>query len=177
MSAHEPSSATPSNSVSNPVSNPVVLVDLGADDPRWSATLPVLQELRPHLTADLLAQVLADTAQGPRFLAAFDASSEQVPDPVPDGGASVPACLGVAGWRVIANTSAVRKLYVDDLVTSSAARSRGVGATLLAELERRARAAGCTVLDLDSGVQRFDAHRFYLRERMNIVAHHFATTL
>ncbi|MCB7135088.1 GNAT family N-acetyltransferase [Cellulosimicrobium marinum] len=139
----------------------VTLDDLAADDPRWAAVLPVLQELRPHLTAEALRQVLVDDAPGPRFLAAFDGDT----------------CLGVAGWRLVANTSAGRKLYVDDLVTAATARSRGVGALLLGELERRARAAGCSVLDLDSGVQRFDAHRFYLRERMDIVAHHFAKTL
>ena len=60
-------------------------------------------------------------------------------------------CVGVAGWRVVAATAGLRKLYVDDLVTSAAERSHGVGAALLAELEERARAAGCQVLDLDSG--------------------------
>jgi hypothetical protein len=30
---------------------------------------------------------------------------------------------------------------------------------------------------LDSGVQRFGAHRFYLRRRMNITSHHFAIDL
>jgi hypothetical protein len=33
------------------------------------------------------------------------------------------------------------------------------------------------VLDLDSGVQRHDAHRFYLRERMHISSHHFTKRL
>jgi hypothetical protein len=33
------------------------------------------------------------------------------------------------------------------------------------------------VLDLDSGVHRHDAHRFYLRERMLISAHHFTKPL
>lgn len=78
---------------------------------------------------------------------------------------------------MIANTSAVRKLSVDDLVTADDARSAGHGHTLLAELARRGREAGCTVLDLDSGVQRHAAHRFYLRERMDIVSHHFARRL
>ncbi|MGX1791676.1 hypothetical protein ACWIDW_01820 [Microbacterium sp. NPDC055312] len=45
------------------------------------------------------------------------------------------------------------------------------------ELRERAVAARCRQLDLDSGVQRFDAHRFYLRERMNIDAHHFSQYL
>ena len=138
------------------------LVDLAVDDPRWAAALPVLQELRPHLDARALHEAYAEGhPQGYRFLAALDGDR----------------CLGVAGYRVLATAFAGRKLYVDDLVTASAGRSRGVGKALLDELERRAREAGCAVLDLDSGVQRFDAHRFYLRERMHISSHHFTLPL
>ncbi|HEY0215628.1 MAG TPA: GNAT family N-acetyltransferase [Cellulomonas sp.] len=139
-----------------------MLVDLTRGDPRWAAALPVLQELRPHLTADLLDQVLAEgEPQGLRFTAVFEDET----------------CAAVAGWRVLANTSAIRKLYVDDLVTSAATRSAGHGATLLHALTERAREAGCQVLDLDSGVQRHGAHRFYLRERLVINAHHFTLRL
>jgi GNAT superfamily N-acetyltransferase len=139
------------------------LVDLTVDDPRWDVVLPVLQELRPTLTAEQLREVYAEGwEQGYRFLAALDT----------DGG-----CLGVTGWRLIATVMAGRKLYVDDLVTTSTRRSTGVGRALLGELEARARAAGCSLLDLDSGVQRFDAHRFYLRERMHISSHHFSKRL
>ncbi|MFC7405377.1 GNAT family N-acetyltransferase [Georgenia alba] len=138
------------------------LVDLAAGDPRWVQALPVLQELRPHLTAELLEQVLAAGGpQGLRFLAAFDGD----------------ACLGLAGWRVMDTTSVIRKLYVDDLVTTDRRRSAGVGAALLHELESRARAAGCSAVELDSGVQRHGAHRFYLRERYRISSHHFAKSL
>ena len=140
----------------------IEFVDLPAGDPRWSLALPVLRELRPHLTAEALQQVLREGApQGLRFTAAF----------LDD------RCVAVAGWRIVANTSALRKLYVDDLSTTSTARSTGVGAALLGELRSRARSAGCHVLDLDSGVQRHDAHRFYLRERMDITSHHFAQRL
>jgi GNAT superfamily N-acetyltransferase len=139
------------------------LVDLALDDPRWDAALPVLQELRPHLDAASFRAVHAEgEPQGYRFLAAFDDDER---------------CLGVAGWRIVATAFVGRKLYVDDLVTASAARSTGVGKALLDELERRARDAGCAVLDLDSGVQRHDAHRFYLRERMHISSHHFTKRL
>lgn len=138
------------------------LVDLTLGDPRWTVALPVLQELRPHLSVDLLEQVLREGApQGLTFTAVF------VGEP----------CVAVAGWRIIANTSAIRKLYVDDLSTAASERSRGYGRMLLDELRERAVAAGCRRLDLDSGVQRFDAHRFYLRERMNIDAHHFSQHL
>jgi ribosomal protein S18 acetylase RimI-like enzyme len=77
----------------------------------------------------------------------------------------------------VANTSTLRKLYIDDLATTNAARSRGVGAALLSELRTRGQAAACHVMDLDSAVQRHAAHRIYLRERMDIVSHHFAQRL
>lgn len=143
--------------------DPLEIVDIDVDDDRLGTdVLGVLSQLRPHLTADVLRAVFREgRPQGLRFSAAYRTTT----------------CVGVAGWRIIATTMALRKLYVDDLVTAEAARSTGVGAALLAHLERRARDAGCTVIDLDSGVQRHDAHRFYLRERMAITSHHFAKTL
>jgi hypothetical protein len=36
-----------------------------------------------------------------------------------------------------------------------------------------ARIENCQQLTLDSSVQRFAAHRFYLRQRMEITSHHF----
>jgi len=41
-------------------------------------------------------------------------------------------------------------------------------------LIERAREAKCTSVDLDSGVQRFDAHRFYFARRMTIRSYHFS---
>ncbi len=141
----------------------LVLRDLEPGDARWTGAHAVLQELRPELSRHRLDEVYAEGhPQGYRFLAAFDDDDR---------------CLGVAGWRVVATVLAGRKLYVDDLVTAADARGRGVGKALLDELERRARAAGCTILDLDSGVWRHDAHRFYLRERMHISSHHFTKQL
>ena len=103
-------------------------VDLDPGDPRLdSDLLSVLRELRTQLTAEQLATVYEEGyPQGLRFTVAYDG----------DGTA-----VGVAGWRVIATTVALRKLYVDDLVTSEHARSTGVGAALLTELSQRARAA------------------------------------
>lgn len=83
----------------------------------------------------------------------------------------------VAGFRLGENLVRGKFLYVDDLVTAEAARSRGHGKAMLAWLEDLARQAGCAALSLDSGVQRFAAHRFYLRERLDIVCHHFMKSL
>ncbi|MGC0250238.1 GNAT family N-acetyltransferase [Pseudactinotalea sp. Z1748] len=138
------------------------LVDLEPGDATWPDILAVLQELRPHLTAELLDQVRAEgEGQGLRFTALFHQDR----------------CVAVAGWRIIANTSAIRKFYVDDLATATGKRSRGYGAILLNALTERARDAGCTRIELDSGVQRHRAHRFYLRAGMDIVGHHFSRRL
>lgn len=139
------------------------LTDVAPADGRLTTdVLPILQQLRPGLTHDSLRAVYDEGyGQGLRFLAAYL------------GG----ACVGVAGWRIVVNTSSRRKLYVDDLVTTSSHRSAGVGKALLAELERRAVEQQCTLLDLDSGVQRHDAHRFYFREAMRITSFHFAKPL
>jgi len=143
------------------------IIDLPRGDARWSAALPVLQELRHDLTAEALDAVLEEgEPQGLRFSAVFETNES--------GGET---CLVVAGWRIIANTSTGRKLYIDDLVTAAGARSQGAGTLMLHELIGHARRAGCSTVELDSGVQRFDAHRFYLRERMSITAHHFRLPL
>jgi GNAT superfamily N-acetyltransferase len=138
--------------------------DLEPGDPRLlDEALPVLVQLRPELTRELLEEVYAEGyPQGLRFTAAYDEQDD---------------CVAVAGWRVMATTVAIRKLYVDDLVTSAEHRSHGVGAALLAELSRRAREAGCRAIDLDSGLTRADAHRFYIRERMPITSFHFTREL
>ena len=135
------------------------IVDLDPGDPRLETELlPVLQELRPHLTPESFGTVYAEGyPQGLRYLAGYV-----------DG-----RCVAVAGWRTVINTVHLKKLYVDDLVTAEDHRSRGAGRARIAELARRARAAGCTVLDLDSAVHRSDAHRFYMREGLIINAFHF----
>ena len=83
----------------------------------------------------------------------------------------------VAGYWFSESLFAGRFLYVDDLVTSAKDRSAGFGGQLFDWLVRFARAQKCQHLELDSGVQRFDAHRFYLMKRMSISSHHFTLKL
>jgi GNAT superfamily N-acetyltransferase len=85
--------------------------------------------------------------------------------------------VAVAGYRIGESLAWGRHMYVDDLVTDAGVRSSGLGQALLDWLRQRASAAGCGQLHLDSGVQRHDAHRFYLRNRMAITSHHFTLVL
>ncbi len=135
------------------------VVEFDPEDPTLAEVLPVLAELRPHLDLETFREVYAEGwQQGLRFSALFDEDE----------------CVAVAGWRVVACTSSIRKLYVDDLVTAAAVRSAGHGRTLLTHLRHIAATEGCEVLDLDSGTQRVDAHRFYEREGLAVTALHFA---
>jgi GNAT superfamily N-acetyltransferase len=79
----------------------------------------------------------------------------------------------VAGYRVLENLAYGRFLYVDDLVTQEGQKRKGYARVLMEWLERQARDNGCRALVLDSGVQRFEAHRFYLAQGFDITSHHF----
>jgi GNAT superfamily N-acetyltransferase len=123
---------------------------------------PVMLHLRPHLVeADFVARVRRMQSAGFR-LARLE-----------EGG----AVRAVAGYRFHEKLFSGRTLYVDDLVSDPAQRSRGHGARLLTWLADQARAHYCDLLELDSGVQRFEAHRFYFRERMKISSYHFTRPL
>lgn len=82
--------------------------------------------------------------------------------------------LCVAGFVVGTKLAWGKHIYVDDLITDDRHRSEGAGAHMIDWLKSHARALGCEQLHLDSGVQRFAAHRFYLREGFNIESHHFS---
>lgn len=82
------------------------IIDPTVGDPRWEAAFPVLRELRPHLTEEILSQVLTEgEPQGLRFTALFDGSR----------------CVASAGWRVMASVNTIRTLYIDDLSTTATA--------------------------------------------------------
>ena len=87
------------------------------------------------------------------------------------------AVRALAVWRLIENTYEGRRLYVDDIVTDQAQRSRGFGKILIDYLERHAQKLKCDVLALDSGTQRQEAHRFYFREGLVIPAFCFGKRL
>ena len=87
------------------------------------------------------------------------------------------AVVAVAGYRFMEMLYAGKTLYVDDLNTDDTRRSRGYGKALMDWLKREARERGCVQLQLDSGVQREQTHRFYFREGLTINCYHFRVDL
>lgn len=118
----------------------------------------VMRELRPHIKAiDFAARVLQQQKEG--YQLAFLELDGVV--------------RSVAGFRILNLLFSGRTLYIDDLVTHDSDRSRGFGAALFDWLVEHAKEQACEHLTLDSGVQRFAAHRFYLNRGMDITSHHF----
>lgn len=117
-----------------------------------AACFPVMVQLRPHLAnaAELVARVGRQREAGYRLLAAWR-------DGVP---------VGLAGYRTEENLIRGRFLYVDDLVTTKAERSRGIGARLLDAAAEEGRKLGCPQLVLDTALDNVLGHRFYYRQGM-----------
>lgn len=127
-------------------------------DQQIRSCFSVMRELRPHLSeGEFVPRVRLQEQQGYRLVY------------LSDGG----LVRSVAGYRLIENLACGRVLYVDDLVSAEPERSRGYGRALFEWLVEQALHHRCATLELDSGVQRFAAHRFYIRCRMEIVSHHF----
>lgn len=85
--------------------------------------------------------------------------------------------VAVAGYRFMEMLFSGKSLYVDDLNTDETRRSRGLGKMLMDWLKEEARSHQCAQLQLDSGVQREQTHRFYFREGLTINSYHFRIDL
>lgn len=120
---------------------------------------PVMSQLRPSYSPESFrARVREQQARG--YVLAFLEHGTRV--------------VAVAGYQIRETLIDGRFLHVDDLVTDEDHRSRGYGAKLLMWLRKEAQAHGCRSLQLDSGVQRSDAHRFYEQQGCRRIAIHFA---
>jgi GNAT superfamily N-acetyltransferase len=122
---------------------------------------PVMSQLRSHLDADdFVQQVQIQMTSGYQLAYIHD---QQI--------------VGVAGFNIANNLAWGKYLYVTDLVVDHRVRSQGYGEALFSWLIKYAQKQNCQQFHLDSGVQRFAAHRFYLRHKMNISSHHFSLKL
>jgi GNAT superfamily N-acetyltransferase len=120
----------------------------------------VMRELRPHFgDPETFVERVTRQQRAGYLLAYLEAENE---------------VCAVAGYRFLESLFSGKFLYVDDLVTCAQDRSCGFGGALFDWLVEQARQNGCDNLELDSGVQRFDAHRFYLVKRMKISSYHFS---
>jgi GNAT superfamily N-acetyltransferase len=136
---------------------------LAETDHEIAASFPLMKQLRPHLEEkDFVARVRRQMREGGFQLLLLE-----------DRG----AIQSLAGFRLSESLYYGRFLYVDDLVTDEGGRRQGYAGMLFDWLLRHSKEHACDALVLDSGVQRFAAHRFYLAHGLDITCHHFAVNL
>lgn len=119
-----------------------------------------VKELRPHLDEHEYMTMVKRMVGAGYHLAMLELEDGTVP------------CIG--GFRIDEMFHRGKGVYVDDLSTLEAHRSKGYGAKVLDFIIEYCKREKCVSIHLDSGVQRFAAHRFYLRYGFDITSHHFA---
>jgi GNAT superfamily N-acetyltransferase len=138
-------------------------IGVARTDAEIQRCFPIVHQLRPHLVEEKFVERVR------RQQREFDYQMAYLDD---DGAVQV-----VAGFRISECLAWGKFLYVDDLVTTARARGTGLGQQLMTWLLEHARQHSCNEFHLDSGVQRFEAHGFYLKNRLHITAHHFSRIL
>jgi GNAT superfamily N-acetyltransferase len=131
-------------------------------DKELEQAFPVIAQLRSAIDyPTFYERVLIQRAEGYRLVTIED--NGQV--------------LGVAGFRILHCLPLGRFMYIDDFVTAQESRQQGVGKALFNWLEDYARNDRCSAIQLDSGVQRLGAQKFYTAMNMEMTCNHYTKML
>jgi len=122
----------------------------------------VLFELRPHLLAVEFVPMVSEMISEGYQLAFIEEDGKAV---------------AAIGYRYLQYLYNGKHIYIDDLSTLPEARGKGHAGMLFDFVVEKAKSENLKAVHLDSGHQRFDAHRLYLNKGMNIVYHHFRLEL
>ncbi|HDX9588550.1 TPA: GNAT family N-acetyltransferase [Bacillus pseudomycoides] len=121
--------------------------------------LPVLQQLRPKLSLEEALSLLERMKEENYRLFSLYNSEGKV------------MCL--AGTAICTNFYNKKHVFIYDLVTAEAHRSKGHGEKLLSYIEEWGKENDCSCVVLTSAFLRVDAHRFYEREGYEKVSYSF----
>jgi ribosomal protein S18 acetylase RimI-like enzyme len=107
---------------------------------------PVMKELRPHLKYEDITIYHESHKRDGYEIAAIECAG---------------AIAAVMGYRVLFDYVRGKHIYIDDLVSTEAARSQGLGAELLTFAEGIAKESDCKVLRLCTGIENERGVKFY----------------
>ncbi len=137
-------------------------IKIAENDLEIMSCFETLSQLRPSLKKEsFLSQMHKQGKEG--YLLAYAEDAGKV--------------VSVAGLRITECIAFRKFAFIDDLVTDENERSKGYGDKLFDWIKDFAIKNDCKELHLDSGVQRFSAHRFYFKKRMHVSCYHFALDL
>lgn len=125
----------------------------------WKA----MKELRPHLVEEQFLPLIKEMMKEGYQLAFIEGEDGQA--------------LAAIGFRYLQFLFCGKHFYIDDLSTLPEARGKGHAGKLLDHVCQLAKQKGFEHVTLDSGHQRFTAHRLYLNKGFTISSHHFSKKL
>ena len=138
------------------------MISIARTDKEIQGCYAVMAELRPHVSPDEFLRKVKRQSEIAGYQLVYLTDGE---------------IKAVAGFRISEWLASGKYLEIEDLVSKSGERSKGSGGQLFDWLVEHAKEKDCRQIRLVSHVSRFDAHRFYLRKRMNIEAHYFSMNL
>ncbi|MCV2885281.1 GNAT family N-acetyltransferase [Aestuariibacter sp. AA17] len=127
-----------------------------------ASAFQIMQQLRPDLEkTHYVSAVVRQRERGYKLMGAYHGKT----------------LVALMGFWVGEKLAWGKHVYIDDLIVDETYRSKNAGKVLLEWVTDYAKQHQCQQVHLDSGVQRFGAHKFYLREDFIIASHHFAKKL
>ena len=85
--------------------------------------------------------------------------------------------IAAAGYRLMHTMAWGKIIYIDDLIAHDTKRGKGYGTILLKYIQDIAKELSCNSVQLDTGYQRHQAHKSYLRNGFNMTCHHMELDL
>ncbi|MGP4074741.1 GNAT family N-acetyltransferase [Halobacillus sp. K22] len=109
---------------------------------------PVMSQLRPHLDENTYLELVLEAREVDRYRMLALMQGGKV--------------VAITGFKPMTTLYYGRFVWVCDLVTDQSYRSKGYGEKLLTYVHTWAEENGFESVALSSGLQRTDAHRFYM---------------
>ncbi|QQK77689.1 GNAT family N-acetyltransferase [Salicibibacter cibarius] len=113
----------------------------------WLEAFPIMNQLRSHLNENEYVELVAEASEKDmyRLFALYDQGE----------------IVAVTGFKPMITLYYGRFVWICDLVTDATKRSKGYGEELLSFVHEWALENNYESVALSSGLQRYDAHRFY----------------
>ncbi|WP_110926439.1 GNAT family N-acetyltransferase [Bacillus massiliglaciei] len=113
----------------------------------WKEAYPVMKQLRTKLDEESYLQLVQEAVEKEHYKMAALYKDQEI--------------VAVTGFMPMITLYNGKFIWVCDLVTDSAQRSKGYGEALLNYVHKWSEDHGYPIVSLSSGLQRTDAHRFY----------------
>lgn len=145
------------------------IVHEAKSDEEIKSLFPVYHELEPHLTCpEEMLKIIHQSSENDE-----NCHFIYIEDHISHTESSITVPVSVLSYRIVQNLSNGKWLLINDLCTLKFAKKKGYAGALVDYAIKKATDEECSVVRLNSGHGRKDAHRFYLNRGFSMVGYHF----